>query len=223
MADWPDRLNRFIDALQAGRRPPRNLASTPEEIEDLRIAARLAGARPAFNEPDPAFLESLRSQLQLTRPHRKRLNRAGLLRAAGFWVAGIASGLGLEWGMRQVGPLVAAQGHSSGDLGLVGGKWFAVGPLAAIPDNSVQPFDAGAIPTFVLRDGDNVRALSRICTHMGCTLRFDADWRELICPCHGAQYELDGKPDPDYKLATLSPLPAIPVRVDKGTVYVLGA
>lgn len=223
MADWPDRLNDFIDALQAGRRPPRHVASTPEEVDDLRIAARLSGARPGSDEPDPAFLENLRNQLQLARRPRKRLNRAALLRAAGFWVAGIASGLGLEWGMRQVGPLVAARGDSTPDESLVGGKWFEVGPLAAIPNNSVQPFDAGGVPTFILRDGDNVWALSRVCTHLGCMLRFDANWHELICPCHGAQFELDGKPDPDYKAATLSPLPSIQVRVDKGTVYVLGA
>jgi Rieske Fe-S protein len=40
---------------------------------------------------------------------------------------------------------------------------------------------------------EKVYALSRICTHEGCSVDFDLAQNKLICPCHGAIYEtVDG-------------------------------
>ena len=36
---------------------------------------------------------------------------------------------------------------------------------------------------------EKVYALSRICTHEGCSVNFDLGQNKLICPCHGAEYE----------------------------------
>ena len=36
---------------------------------------------------------------------------------------------------------------------------------------------------------EKVYALSRICTHEGCSVDFDLAQNKLICPCHGATYE----------------------------------
>ena len=36
---------------------------------------------------------------------------------------------------------------------------------------------------------EKVYALSRICTHEGCSVDFDLAQNKLICPCHGAEYE----------------------------------
>ena len=36
---------------------------------------------------------------------------------------------------------------------------------------------------------EKVYALSRICTHEGCSVNFDMSQNKLICPCHGAEYE----------------------------------
>ena len=44
----------------------------------------------------------------------------------------------------------------------------------------------------VLRSGGQYRALSAYCTHLGCIV----DKREgdnLVCPCHGSRYSLEGK------------------------------
>lgn len=35
-------------------------------------------------------------------------------------------------------------------------------------------------------------ALSAICTHAGCTVRYAAGSRDVVCPCHGSTFELDG-------------------------------
>lgn len=221
MADWPDRLNRFIDALQADRRPERGQASTPEELEELRLAAGIMGSRSELAEPDPEFLDGLRTRLNVSARPGSRLSRAGLLRAAGFWAAGLASGLGVAWGIstRRAVPMVPIPTTESA---LPAGKWFAAGLLADFGPKEVVSFDAGAVPTFLIRDGNSVRALSRVCTHMACLLHYQSDESEFECPCHGASFDLNGRINAYYSLS-LPPLPPVDVRVVNGVVYVLGA
>jgi nitrite reductase/ring-hydroxylating ferredoxin subunit len=94
--------------------------------------------------------------------------------------------------------------------------------LSDLTPNQVVPVQAGAVPAFLIREGDTVRAISRVCTHMGCLLNYEADDREFACPCHGAWFDLAGHVDPKYGMS-LPQLPAVGVRVEKGVVYVLGA
>jgi Rieske Fe-S protein len=45
----------------------------------------------------------------------------------------------------------------------------------------------------VMDEGGRVRALSATCTHLGCQVRWDADERQFLCPCHGGAYAADGR------------------------------
>jgi Rieske Fe-S protein len=66
----------------------------------------------------------------------------------------------------------------------------------------VSAFVAGEGFNFKANDGtdailfktkdEKVYALSRICTHEGCSVEFDLAQNKLICPCHGATYEAPG-------------------------------
>ena len=43
------------------------------------------------------------------------------------------------------------------------------------------------------RDDDGqLRAVSAICTHLGCVVNFNAAERSWDCPCHGSRFDLDG-------------------------------
>lgn len=61
---------------------------------------------------------------------------------------------------------------------------------------------------FVKRDEHGVRAMSAVCTHLGCTVRSEGEG--FVCPCHGSRYDHEGHvvsgPAPDplafYDLAT---------------------
>jgi nitrite reductase/ring-hydroxylating ferredoxin subunit len=185
------------------------------------MAASLMGSRGAESNPDPDFINGLRDQLKLSREPPARVSRAGLLKAAGFWVAGVAAGLGVAWGVGAARP-TSRPSPPETEIRLQGGNWFPVGSLADIGTNAVVSVDAGAVPAFIIRQGDNVRGLSRVCTHMGCLLRYEGPEGEFACPCHGATFDLNGNIDPEYG-SNLPPLPAVGVRVVKGTVYVLGA
>ncbi|HKJ42749.1 MAG TPA: Rieske (2Fe-2S) protein [Sunxiuqinia sp.] len=45
----------------------------------------------------------------------------------------------------------------------------------------------------IIRTGDSQYvALSKICTHQGCTVGYSSSIKEIACPCHGARYSLDG-------------------------------
>ena len=67
------------------------------------------------------------------------------------------------------------------------------------------------VTVFLVRDGDDVRALSATCTHLGCQVRWDRDAKRFLCPCHGGAYDAHGRviegPPP-------RPLDAVAVRVD---------
>ena len=46
----------------------------------------------------------------------------------------------------------------------------------------------------LIRTGkESVSALSPICTHKKCTVKYKKEWGEIQCKCHGSKYSLDGK------------------------------
>jgi cytochrome b6-f complex iron-sulfur subunit len=46
---------------------------------------------------------------------------------------------------------------------------------------------------YLIREPNDVFALSAQCTHLGCTLNYDAVSRKFACPCHGSIFTLSGK------------------------------
>lgn len=47
---------------------------------------------------------------------------------------------------------------------------------------------------FILfRGPDTAWAVSRRCTHLGCTLSFDEAAGQLVCPCHNSRFDTTGK------------------------------
>ncbi len=60
-------------------------------------------------------------------------------------------------------------------------------------------------------------ALSAVCTHLGCIVKWLPDKGEFLCPCHGGRYSPSGKvlggPPP-------SPLEAYPVTVQDNKIVI---
>ena len=46
---------------------------------------------------------------------------------------------------------------------------------------------------FLVRLKEGFRALSSVCTHLGCVTRYRPDEGIIACPCHGSRFGLDGE------------------------------
>jgi Rieske Fe-S protein len=70
---------------------------------------------------------------------------------------------------------------------------------------------------FVVRRPEGLIALSPTCTHLGCSVRWDAASSLFRCPCHGGSYHPDGSvaggPPP-------RPLARLPIEIRAGQVFV---
>jgi Rieske Fe-S protein len=61
-----------------------------------------------------------------------------------------------------------------------------------LPDSLVEgeAFVPPGRSVAVFRDSDGIYAISRVCTHLGCTLKPVPEGFD--CPCHGSRFGLDG-------------------------------
>lgn len=116
----------------------------------------------------------------------------------------------------------------------LGGVGYAVGKFlyptgsagserfTQIPSNELSEWGSkvvlvGGKPVIVVRAGTEVKALSAVCTHLGCIVKFDGSLKMFVCPCHAARFDLEGKvlggPAPE-------PLPSVQVREEYGKILV---
>jgi cytochrome b6-f complex iron-sulfur subunit len=65
------------------------------------------------------------------------------------------------------------------------------GPIDRFAPGSVTAFPEGKLYLVRLDDGGFL-ALSRECTHLGCTVPWVADQRRFICPCHSSMFDIHG-------------------------------
>jgi len=196
---------RYVDALLDGTRP------APDEIVEgegpmARLAAELAAAGdPQRGEPDPAFVEQLRLRMRdadagISAVHaapppvpidRMRVTRRDLLRVGLGAAAGLAAGAA---GISLLRPSTSRVPLVDPGRDLVSdGEWVAVATLADLPEGAAVRFSTAAFDGYVVNDAGIIRALSSVCTHMGCTLTYRPDWWDLRCPCHGASFNLSGE------------------------------
>lgn len=67
------------------------------------------------------------------------------------------------------------------------------------------------------KNGGEILALSNICTHLSCRVKWDETTKEYHCPCHDAQFTIEGQvaggPPP-------RPLDAYPTKVEEGILYI---
>lgn len=100
--------------------------------------------------------------------------------------------------------------------GTSGATVIVAGPLERFEPNSVTAYPQGKFYLACLEDGGFL-ALSRECTHLGCTVPWNPDEGRFVCPCHASTYDIRGAvttpPAP-------RPLDIYTVRIENGIVKV---
>ena len=60
--------------------------------------------------------------------------------------------------------------------------------------NSGKIFQFGGEPGLLVRTAEgDLRAFSARCTHLNCTVQYDPAARNIVCACHGGEFDLNGK------------------------------
>lgn len=210
------RLQRYIDAMLRDSRPRRGPVG--DDADAMRLAARLHAAHPGAADPSPAFVDDLARRLRrgageerVPMPQRRRF-----LAAAG---AAAAAGIGVGFGIDRWRSGVSATPPAT-TLNPSEGRWVPVATMSEMRMGTVRRFSANGVEGFVLNAGGKVSALSAACTDQGCILQVDSSGKQLNCPCHYAQFNLDGTPKPGA-YHPVTPLPVIQVRANGDAVEAL--
>ena len=224
---------RFVADLLRDRRP-RSFRIDDADVGQLRAAITLRGARPGSAAPGEEFVADLRRRLaaELTQEQTdgevRPLPRPGpvvdgtrrrLVAASSIAAAAAALGAVTDHALTSRGP---APGEAGGQQTLIPntGAWRTVSASADLTEGGVQGFDLGTVVGFVARTGGGLRAVSGICTHLGCRLALDAAARRLNCPCHTTSFALSGELLRHQLPVPPAPLPQLEVREIDGNVQI---
>ncbi len=99
---------------------------------------------------------------------------------------------------------------------VAGSNLRPVAGLSDIPPGTIMPFRSGLFYLVRLEDG-GLMAVSMVCSHLGCTVNWDAAEKVFKCPCHSSSFDRLGNV---IKSPATSALNYYRVTVDKGQVLV---
>jgi len=155
---------------------------------------------------------------------KKTISRRNFMSIATWAIGGvIGAGLGIPAVAYIVGP--AKKGTQSQE-------WIRLGPVAKIELNKPTLFKTSIkrqsgwivneeeISVYILTDnGRDFIAMSNVCTHLGCRVRWISDKEQFFCPCHNAVFDKNGDvstgPPP-------RPLVRFQVKVENDQLFILG-
>ena len=106
------------------------------------------------------------------------MKRRGFIQRAAVWLASMAGAVvGISF-LKQFAHNTSRTGNK-----------VRVGRLSDFPVDTYTFVEKHAI--FIYRDHEAIRAVSAVCTHLGCTIQRTTDGFE--CPCHGSCYSNNGE------------------------------
>ena len=96
------------------------------------------------------------------------------------------------------------------------GGMITAGPVDSFAKDSVVAFPRGRFYLCRLADGGFL-ALSRQCTHLGCTVPWEGEKKLFICPCHSSAYDIKGDV---VRSPAARPLDIFEVKIENNRIYV---
>jgi len=112
-------------------------------------------------------------------------SRRGFLNAAlGFFTLTVTLGV-----LYPVGMFLWPRGQKA----VTGGATAMKLPLAEVPIGEAKFFRFLNKPAVVIRPNEQEAvALSAVCTHLGCIVKWSEGKEEFDCPCHGGRFDIRG-------------------------------
>ena len=76
----------------------------------------------------------------------------------------------------------------------LGGDTVTAAKVGELKPNSAKIFKFGNRPGLLLLGSDGeYRAMTATCTHLGCTVQYRNDTKQVWCACHNGVYDLAGR------------------------------
>ncbi len=127
----------------------------------------------------------------------KEISRRQFMSAAIAAIGGlIGAAVGLPAIAYIIGPALAKKTENWVRLGVVSKVETGTPTLfkTTVQRQSGWITDQEEISAYVLtEDGQNYAAMSNVCTHLGCRVRWLAEQKSFFCPCHNGVFDKDGK------------------------------
>ncbi len=96
------------------------------------------------------------------------------------------------------------------------GNFTDIASVTEIPKGSVFPYRSGRLYVCHLED-DGFIAVSLVCTHLGCSIDWDKDKGEFLCPCHHSMFDIRGEV---LNPPATRPLDYYPLKIENGRILV---
>lgn len=150
-----------------------------------------------------------------------KMSRRDLMKAAIFSIGGL---IGASIGLPAIGYIVGPALKQAAEV------WIRLGTVSKVKLDDPTLFKTTVetqtgwintqeeISAYVLTtDGKDFAALSNVCTHLGCRVRWIAEEGKFFCPCHDGVFAKDGTvisgPPP-------RPLDRFQTKVEDGILYI---
>lgn len=78
--------------------------------------------------------------------------------------------------------------------------------LEEVPPGSIRPILYAGSPSLILHRPEGILAVSQVCTHLGCIVKWDGERQRFQCPCHDGFFDQSGKVISGPPPAPLEPL-----------------
>ena len=189
------RVVAFVEALVRDHRPAR-FRPSPEDSEIMRAAIELRSGRAEDVKPSPQLVDRLHDELKQQFGGKQLVDLPRISRRRWLLEAAVAaSSAGVAVAVDRTAFAAGTPQHQTAQLQLTPdtGTWHTVGERANLLAAAVTRFSTPDVVGFVTTENAAPGAVSGVCSHQGCLLKFNAADRRLDCPCHRAAFSLTGE------------------------------